>query len=99
MRCAVPLPSARCLKIPRSDSRSDWNASHWLSGDQIGNRFRPPKVKRRGADEPDSSYTHTVTSPLSSVLYASVLPSGEMRGYAYELLGNLSGCTPPERSN
>src|ERR1051326_5773734 len=35
-RSAVPLPSARCHQIPRSPSRSDWKATHWLSEDQTG---------------------------------------------------------------
>ena len=40
-RSAVPVPSARCQKMPRSPSRSDWNATRWLSADQTGNRLCP----------------------------------------------------------
>src|SRR5690242_15757229 len=37
VRCsAAPLPSARCLQMPRSPSRSDWKAIHWPSEDQMG---------------------------------------------------------------
>src|SRR5262245_39057707 len=46
-REGVPLPSARCEKMPRSPSRSDWNATRWASGDQTGNRFWPPLVSLR----------------------------------------------------
>ena len=40
-RSAAPVPSARCQKMPRSPSRSDWNATRWPSADQMGKRFLP----------------------------------------------------------
>src|SRR5712691_9199224 len=46
-RSARPVPSAGCQKMPKSPSRSDWNATRSPSEDQMGNRFRPPNVSRR----------------------------------------------------
>src|SRR5262249_23630062 len=45
-RSAVPLPSAGCQKMPRSPSRSDWNAIRLPSPVQTGKRLLPPKVRR-----------------------------------------------------
>src|SRR5438876_5163174 len=54
-RSAVPEPSASCQKMPRSPSRSDWNAIRPPSADQIGYRFLPPKVRRCGEAALDKS--------------------------------------------
>src|SRR5262249_61555215 len=40
-RTAGLEPSARCMKMPRSPSRSDWKATKRLSPDQTGNRLCP----------------------------------------------------------
>ena len=67
-RSAVPVPSARCQKMPRSPSRSDWNATRWLSADQTGNRLCPcpSNVTRRIELVPASSCDER--QPVSSGL-------------------------------
>src|SRR5215471_17280642 len=97
-RSAALAPSAVCQKMARSPSRSDWNAMRCPSADQIGNRLRPPNVKRRMAVAPSRPYTHTIDSFPSSVAKVIRVPSGDTRGCWYVAAGSFSGCGVPVRS-